>query len=99
MPVGKYRSRIEIIYDILNSIDPIKGSRPLKITSRANLCGNVRQSYLGDVIDLGLVNVEKVNGHRIHTITDKGFVFIKYSNILRQLVKEDEYEQERINRR
>jgi predicted transcriptional regulator len=87
--VVKYRSRLEIIADILNAVG--NGSKKTRIMYAANLSYMLLEKYLGEAIKGGLVCFN----HDSYEMTEKGRSFIerygdfssKYSKIKGELEK------------
>ena len=73
----EYRSKARIYADILNSILKHGGrSGPTRILYGANLSYDRLMKHLGQLIELNLVQEEKVNGESVFKLTDKGRAFV-----------------------
>jgi len=70
--MAKYRSRLEIIADVLSVVSG--GARKTQIMYQANLSYKLLTQYLKDVIDMGLV---KMKDRSTYELTEKGFDFLK----------------------
>ena len=70
--MAKYRSRLEIIADVLGVVSG--GARKTQIMYQANLSYKLLVHYLKDVIDMGLV---KMKGENTYELTEKGFDFLE----------------------
>lgn len=91
----KYRSRLQIIADILNIVR--RGSRKTRIMYLANLSYMLLEKYLGETVASGFVSRDKLN----YRATEKGLDFLekykdfssrysKVSNELRKMQLEKE---------
>ncbi|MBN1792157.1 hypothetical protein JW826_00520 [Candidatus Woesearchaeota archaeon] len=84
------RSRIEIIYDMLLTINR-KGGRikPTHLMYKANLSHNQMKQYLEELSSKGLVaeDTEGKEARKVLTITDKGIAFINQFNQMREFEK------------
>lgn len=69
-----YRSRLEIIRDILLVVGG-DGCKKTHIMYRANLSFNLLKSYLESVLGSGLVEFD---GDSCYTITEKGEMFLEF---------------------
>ncbi len=73
----EYRSKARIYADILNSILKHGGrSGPTRILYGANLSYDRLMKHLGQLIELGLVGEEKVDGESVFKLTDRGRAFV-----------------------
>jgi predicted transcriptional regulator len=71
--MGKYRSRLEIIADILCVVNDNKGARKTRIMYQANLSYKLLTQYLNGVVEAGLVTFRTKNSY---TLTQKGKEFL-----------------------
>jgi len=85
--LGTYRSRLDIIADILNVAS--KEAKKTQIMYQANLSYKVLQKYLAEVVDSSLVCFE--NDRQCYQLTDKGKKFLEayeeYSRSYRHVEK------------
>ena len=73
----EYRSKTRIYADILNSILKYGGkSGPTRILYGANLSYDRLMKHLGQLIELGLIEEEKVNGESVFKLTNRGRTFV-----------------------
>ena len=73
----EYRSRTRIYADILNSILKRGGrSGPTRILYGANLSYDRLMKHLGQLMELGLVDEERLDGESVYKLTDKGRAFV-----------------------
>lgn len=70
--MAKYRSRLEIIADVLGVASG--GARKTQIMYQANLSYKLLIHYLKDVIDMGLVKMKSENTYEL---TEKGSDFLR----------------------
>ena len=70
--MAKYRSRLEIIGDVLGVVSG--GAKKTQIMYQANLSYRLLTRYLKDVIDMGLV---KMKGGATYELTEKGSAFLR----------------------
>ena len=71
--MGTYRSRLDIIADILNVAS--KDAKKTQIMYQANLSYKVLQKYLAEVVDSSLISFE--NARHCYQLTDKGKRFLE----------------------
>lgn len=87
--MGKRRSKIDIVYDILSAIQNKGGViKPTHLLYKANLSYNLLNQYLKELSNKGLVVEEsdndKKNPKRVIRLTDKGFEFLKQYNVMKE---------------
>ena len=81
--MGKHRSRLKILEDILSVINGNKGVRKTQIMYRAYLSYRLLNRYLHDVMEAGLV---KCNAGNCYSLTKKGEIFLaEFDNYKRYL--------------
>ena len=80
--MGSYRNRLEIIADMLHVVN--EGSvKKTQIMYQANLSYKLLTKYLTEVIEAGLVRLQR--NERIYVITSKGIEFLeKYKKFSRR---------------
>ena len=71
--MGKHRSRLKILEDILSVINGKKGVKKTQIMYEAYLSYQVLTRYLNDVLEAGLVTCD---GRNCYWLTDKGTKFL-----------------------
>lgn len=72
------RSRLDIISDILISIQERKGEiKPTHLMYKANLSHTQMNNYLQELIDRNFIARTKVKGKDYISITEKGYTFIQ----------------------
>ena len=84
------RTRIEIIYDMLRTIQ-VKGGKikPTHLMYKANLSHNQMKQYLDELTEKSFVAEEQVGKEerRMLAITDKGHAFINQFNQMKEMEK------------
>jgi len=71
--MGKYRSRLEIIADVLCVVNDNDGARKTRIMYQANLSYKLLTQYLNDVVEAGLVTFATDD---CYMLTQKGKEFL-----------------------
>jgi predicted transcriptional regulator len=74
--LGSYRSRFDIIADILRVVKGNDGARKTQIMYGANLSYKVLMRYLGEVLEACLIRFEK--SKRCYVLTAKGREFLEH---------------------
>jgi len=87
MRTGKYRSKLQIIVDIL--LVASKGAKKTWIMCRANLSYELLNRYLAEVMDAGLVSF--VDGSDCYKITRKGQEFLACACALLHALKHKDH--------
>ena len=72
MWLGTYRSRLEIIADVLGVVS--SGAKKTQIMYQANLSYRLLTRYLRDVLELGLV---RTANETTYELTEKGYGFLQ----------------------
>lgn len=80
--MGSYRNRLNIIADMLHVVSQ-GGAKKTQIMYQANLSYRVLTKYLTEVIEAGLVRLQRKE--RVYVITSKGMEFLeKYKKYSRR---------------
>lgn len=87
--MAKKRSRIDIIYDMLNAIKDKGGEiKPTHLMYKANLSHTQMTSYLEELVTSDTVKrVTKKKNYEYLVITDKGYEFIQKLSQMREFEK------------
>lgn len=72
--MGKYRSRLEIVADILCVVNGNNGARKTRIMYQANLSYKLLTRYLKDIVEAGLV---RFGSRNYYALTRKGREFLR----------------------
>jgi len=87
--LGKYRSKLDMIADILSVVVVNNGARKTQIMYDANLSFKVLERYLAKMVRVSLITFEKEV--RLYLLTSKGKDFLvayhEYSKIKKRLDK------------
>jgi predicted transcriptional regulator len=76
--MGKRRSRLDIICDMLGAIQTKGGKiKPTHLMYKANLSHNLLSSYLEELVTKEMVKEMKLDDYRYLIITDKGMEFMQ----------------------
>jgi len=73
--LGSYRSRFDIIADILRVVKGDDGAKKTRIMYQANLSYKVLTKYLAEVIEACLIHFER--GKQCYFLTSKGRQFLE----------------------
>lgn len=72
------RNRLDIINDILTSIQEKKGNiKPTHLMYKANLSHTQMNNYLEELIGKNFIQKTKIKDKEFITITEKGYTFIQ----------------------
>jgi predicted transcriptional regulator len=74
--LGSYRSRFDIIADILGVVKNNVSAKKTQIMYGANLSYNLLMRYLAEVLDASLIRFESKN--ECYVLTDKGRKFLEH---------------------
>lgn len=74
--MGSYRSRFDIIADILHVVKGNNGAKKTQIMYGANLSYQVLTRYLADILEACLIKFEK--SKRCYVLTAKGRAFLEH---------------------
>lgn len=79
----KKRTKLEVIYDILNVIRSKNGKiKPTHILYKSNLSYQMMEEYLKELKDKGFVKELKVASGKSYSLTDKGFEFLEKYHLI-----------------
>lgn len=83
----KYRSRVQIMIDILKVIHKKGKARPTHILYGANLSHDRLKKYLKELEKNNLVVKEKLEGHVVYQLTSKGLKFLREFDKIRKFAE------------
>jgi len=81
--MSKRRSRVQIIFDILNSIK-IKGGniKPTHLLYKSNLSHNMMNEYLAELMKKEFIIEELLKKNKVFSLTKKGYTYLEeYSQV------------------
>jgi predicted transcriptional regulator len=71
------RSRLEIIYDLLNSIREKGGAiKPTHLLYKSNLSHKKMMEYTAELMEKGFMEEREKEGKKIYALTDKGQEYV-----------------------
>jgi predicted transcriptional regulator len=71
------RSRLEIIYDLLNSIREKGGAiKPTHLLYKSNLSHKKMMEYTAELMEKGFMEEREKEGKKIYALTDKGLEYV-----------------------
>lgn len=82
--MSKKRSRLEVIRDILSTIQKKKEVKPTHIMYKSNLSHNMMQDYLKELLEKELIKENKTEKSKTYSLTEKG---IKYLDNYQHMVE------------
>lgn len=83
----KKRERIEIIYDVLKSIQDKGGSaKPTHILYKSNLSSQMLNQYLTELIDKGFIEEIIEKKKKYYSLRSKGYNYIKDFEMIRRFM-------------
>ncbi len=85
--MAKRRERLEIIKDILNSIQNNRNIRYTRLLHISNLSPQMFNDYVNELIEKKLIKECKDSKFRYFILTDKGSKFIKEYQILLNVIR------------
>lgn len=74
---SKRRTKIEIIHDILKSIQNKGGKiKPTHLLYKSNLSHKKMMEYIDDLMQKEMIDETLFNGNKMYTITNKGLQYL-----------------------
>ena len=71
------RSRLEIVYDLLNSIREKGGAiKPTHLLYKSNLSHKKMMEYTAELMEKGFMEEKEKEGKKIYALTDKGLEYV-----------------------
>ena len=75
--MSKRRSRVQIIFDILNAIKRKGGTiKPTHLLYKSNLSHNMMNEYLAELMGKELVGENILKKNKTYSLTDKGYNYL-----------------------
>lgn len=82
------RTRMDIVFDMLRAIQNKGGKiKPTHLMYKANLSHSLMNSYLGELVEKGLVIGETEKTGKMLALTDKGYDFINQFKKMKEFEK------------
>jgi len=83
LKVAKRRNKLEIIYDMLKSIQDKRGEiKPTHLLYKSNLSYKNLMLYVGELMENGLIEEKTDDGQKRYILTIKGIDYlVKYNEI------------------
>lgn len=66
------RDRMEVIYDILAAIEKEGSVKPTRLMYRSNLSYNLMKTYMGELLEKGMIIEVVVKKKKFITLTESG---------------------------
>jgi predicted transcriptional regulator len=82
--MAKKRERLEVVYDILNSVREHHNSiMPTRLQQKSNLSPQMFKEYTEELLEKKFLISEEKEGHKQYILTDKGYEFLsKYKQAM-----------------
>jgi predicted transcriptional regulator len=83
--MGKKRTRLEVMHDILEVIKNRNGKiKPTHILYKSNLSYQMMEEYLDELIKKGFILEKKTERSRTYILTEKGFTFLSKYGVIKE---------------
>jgi len=84
----KKRERLEVIRDILNSINKNHKMKPTRLLYSSNLSPQMFKTYINELISKGFINLEfDKKDKKSFTLTKKGTEFLKEYKVIEGFIE------------
>lgn len=84
----KKRERLEVIRDILNSINKNHKMKPTRLLYSSNLSPQMFKTYINELISKGFINLElDKKDKKNFTLTKKGMEFLKEYKVIEGFIE------------
>lgn len=86
--MSKRRSRVQIVFDILNAVK-MKGGKikPTHLLYKSNLSHNMMNEYLLELINKELIDEELNKKNKIYVLTNKGYNYLEEFNQVQKFME------------
>ncbi|MFO7710663.1 MAG: winged helix-turn-helix domain-containing protein [Candidatus Woesearchaeota archaeon] len=81
------RERLEVIHDILSTVQDKGEIGPTRLLQLSNLSPQMFREYMNELVKSGLLEI-KEEKKKMYTITDKGYTFLERYKIFSNFVEE-----------
>jgi len=85
--MAKKRERLEIIRDILNTINKIQNIGPTKLLHSSNLSPQMFNEYLSELLEKNFIIESKEKKKRIYFLSKKGKEFLNEYFTIEKVIK------------
>ncbi len=86
--MAKKRERLEVIYDMLKSVDEKKKIKPTNLIFASNLSPQMFKKYKSELIEKNLIKEEKKDSKKYFVLTDKGRNFLMEYKQIKNLIED-----------
>lgn len=84
----KKRERLEVIYDILSTVNTKTKIGPTRLLQLSNLSPKMYRDYIDKLLSRGLLEEKKEGNRKIYSVTEKGYIFIERYRIFSHFIDE-----------
>ncbi|MGM5488203.1 MAG: winged helix-turn-helix domain-containing protein [Nanobdellota archaeon] len=82
------RERLDVIYDILSTVQDKREIRPTRLLQLSNLSPKMFRDYLEELTHTGLLEEKNLKHRRVYCLTEKGSRFLERYRIFSHFVQE-----------
>lgn len=75
--MGKKRNRLEVIHDILTTINQKKEVKPTHILYKSNLSHKMMQEYIDELLEKSFIIENETSKSKTYSITKKGIDYLE----------------------
>ena len=75
--MGKKRNRLEVIHDILTTINQKKEVKPTHILYKSNLSHKMMQEYIDELLEKNFIEENEKSKSKTYSITKKGINYLE----------------------
>ena len=82
------RSRLELVYDILSSIQNKGGMiKPTHLMYKSNLSHQMMEEYLTELISKDFINEKETKSGKTYTLTKRGFDYLSKYKVISEFIE------------
>ena len=84
----KRRDRLQVIFDILKSIQEKNGKiKPTHILYKSNLSHQMMEEYLKELISKNFITEKESSHGKTYTMTEKGFEYLSKYKLINEFIE------------
>jgi predicted transcriptional regulator len=84
----KKRDRLEVIRDILATVQEKRNIGPTRLLQLSNLSPQMFKEYLGELLEKGLLSESEDGSGKKYAVTDRGHLFLQRYRVFENFVGE-----------
>lgn len=83
----KKRERLEVIHDILATVQEKGQIGPTRLQQLSNLSPKMFRDYIRELVETSLLVEEEISGRKMYKVSDEGFLFLERYRVFNNFIE------------